>query len=140
MRVLLFADGSAGARGATTWLERFAPIEPSALRIVAVAHTPRLTTRSPSGLSPLRDLILDRSRRLAEATRAQLADRWPDIQLDLREGDPREHVLRAAEDWKADLVVLGRAGGDPPRALGSVARLGAYHCRTSCGWSRRWAT
>jgi universal stress protein E len=131
MRILLFADGSAGARGATTWLERFAPVEPSVLCIVAIAHTPRLTARSPSGLSSLPDLILERSRRLAETTRAQLAGRWRDIHVDVREGDPHEHVLRAAEEWKADLVVLGRAGGDPARSLGSVARLGAYHLECS---------
>jgi nucleotide-binding universal stress UspA family protein len=127
MRVLLFTDVSAGARGATTWLERFAPSDPSVLWIVAIAHIPRLAARSPSGLSSLRDLILDRSQRLGETTRAQLADRWREIHVDIREGDPHEHVLRAAEEWKADLVVLGRSGGDPPSSLGSVARVGAYH-------------
>jgi nucleotide-binding universal stress UspA family protein len=132
MRILLFTDGHAGARAATTWLERFTAAEPSALRIVAIAQTPVLTARSPSAVSAVRNLMLNRSRRLGEATRAQLADRWPDLSVDVIDGDPHEHLLRAAEEWKAELVVLGRnAGGEPSPSLGSVARLGAHHLECS---------
>jgi nucleotide-binding universal stress UspA family protein len=132
MRVLLFTDGNGGAGEATTWLDRFAPLEPSALRIVAMAETPPLTARFPSTLSSLRNLIFDRARQLGEAARTQLHDRWRDLSVDVIEGDPREYLLRAAEEWKAELVVLGRnAGGEPSPSLGSLARLGGYHLECS---------
>jgi nucleotide-binding universal stress UspA family protein len=132
MRVLLFTDGSAGAQAATTWLNQFIPVEPSALRIVAIAETPPSTARFPSALSSLRNLILDRSRQRGEAAQARLHDRWRDLSVDVIEGDPREHLLRAAEEWKAELVVLGRnAGGEPSSSLGSLARLGGYHLECS---------
>jgi nucleotide-binding universal stress UspA family protein len=132
MRVLLFTDGNAGARAATTWLERFAPVEPSALRIVAIAQMPRLPTKSSSALRSLRKLVLDRSQRLCEDAHARLKDRWHDVSTDVIEGDPHERLLRAAEGWKPELVVLGRsAGSEPSPSLGSVARLGGYHLECS---------
>ena len=128
MRVLLFTDGQAGARAATTWLERFAPGEPSALRIVAIAQTPLLSTKFSSAGRSLRKLVLDRSRRLCEEARAGLEGRWPELSVDVIEGDPHERLLRAAEEWKPELVVLGRgAAGEAAPSLGSVARLGAHH-------------
>lgn len=132
MRVLLFTDGQPGARAATTWLERFAPAEPSALRIVAIAQTPPLSTRFSSALRSLRKLVLEQSRRLCEEARAGLAGRWLDVSVDVIEGDPHERLLRAAEQWKPELVVLGRgAAGEPSPSLGSVARLGAHHLECS---------
>jgi nucleotide-binding universal stress UspA family protein len=131
MRVLLFTDGQAGARAATTWLERFAPGEPSALRIVAIAQTPALPTRFSSALRSLRKLVLEQSRRLCEEARAGLAGRWPDVSVDVIEGDPHERLLRAAEEWKPELVVLGRGAGETSPSLGSVARLGVHHLECS---------
>jgi nucleotide-binding universal stress UspA family protein len=132
MRVLLFTDGNAGARAATTWLERFAPAEPSALRIVAIAQTPPLPAKSSSALRSLRKLVLDQSRRLCEDARASLEGRWHDLSVDVIEGDPHERLLRAAEAWKPELVVLGRsASREPSPSLGSVARLGGYHLECS---------
>lgn len=132
MRVLLFTDGHVGARAATTWLQRFAPVEPSALRIVAIAQTPPLPARSSSTLRSLRKLVLDHSRRLCEDARASLEGRWRDLSVDVIEGDPHERLLRAAEAWMPELVVLGRsASSEPSPSLGSVARLGAYHLECS---------
>lgn len=132
MRVLLFTDGNVGARAATTWLQRFAPTEPSALRIVAIAQTPRLPAASSSIQEALRQLVLDRARRLCEEARASLEARWADLSVDVIEGDPHERLLRAAEGWRPELVVLGRgATGEPSPSLGSLARLSAYHLECS---------
>ena len=132
MRVLLFTDGGSGARAATAWLQRFTPTEPPALRIVAIAQTLRAPAKPSSALRTLRKMILERSRRLCEEARGELAERWPDLTADVIEGDPHEHLLRAAEQWKPDLVVLGRSGdAEPSVALGSVARLGAYNLECS---------
>jgi nucleotide-binding universal stress UspA family protein len=132
MRVLLFTDGSAGAGAATMWLKRFAPVEPSALRIVAIAQMPRLPAMSSSAQESLRHLLLDRSRRMCADARARLEGRWRELNVEVIEGDPHEHLLQAAELWKPDLVVLGRSAGiesAPP--LGSVARLCGHHLECS---------
>jgi nucleotide-binding universal stress UspA family protein len=128
MRVLLFTDGNAGSCAATTWLQRFAPTEPSDLHIVAIAQPPPLRTRSSSVHRALRKLVLDHSQHLCEEAHANLEGRWRDLSIDVIEGDPHERLLRAAEKWTPELVVLGRSGSrEPSSALGSVARLGAYH-------------
>jgi len=114
------------------WLERFVPAEPSTLCIVAIAHTPRLPAKSPSVLESLRKRLLDRSRRLCEDARARLEDHWPDLRLDVIEGDPHEQLLRAADRRKPELVVLGRnAAAGSSASLGSVARLGGHHLECS---------
>jgi len=132
MRVLLFTDGHAGARAATTWLGRFAPVEPSALRIVAIAQTPPLPTKFSAALRSLRKLVFDQSGRLCEETSTSLKGRWAELSVEVIEGDPHERLLRAAETWKPELVVLGRsASSEPSPSLGSVARLGGYHLECS---------
>jgi len=128
MRVLLFTDGSAGACAAATWLGQFAPAEPSVLRVVAIARTPRLPARFSSTARSLRKLILDQSQRRCEEARARLGDRWRDLNVDVIEGDPHEHLLRAAEQWKPEVVVLGRnVEIEPFPSLGSLAHLGGHH-------------
>jgi nucleotide-binding universal stress UspA family protein len=132
MRVLLFTDGHAGARAATTWLARFAPVEPSALRIVAIAQTPPLPTKFSAALRSLRKLAFDQSRRVCEEARTSLEGRWAELSVEVIEGDPHERLLRAAETWKPELVVLGRsASSESSPSLGSVARLGGYHLECS---------
>ena len=76
MRVLLCTDGLAGAHAATTWLERFVPSEPSSLCIAAIAQMPPPGFRSSSARSAMRELLLERSRRFAEAARSRLHDHW----------------------------------------------------------------
>ncbi len=132
MRVLLGVDGLAGALAATSWVERFVPSEPSSLCIAAVATVPPVRFgRSPEP-TLIRALMLDRARECGEAVRDRLRDRWADVTLRITEGDPHEHLLRAAEQWRAELVVLGRnAGGERSPSLGSVARVAARHLECS---------
>ena len=128
MRVLLCTDGLAGAHAATTWLERFVPSEPSSLCIAAIAQMPPLGLRSSSARSAIQELMLERSRHFCEAARTRLQGHWADLTVHVTDGDPHEGLLRAAEAWKADLVVLGRsASGDSSPLLGSVARLAARY-------------
>jgi nucleotide-binding universal stress UspA family protein len=54
---------------------------------------------------------------IAEQARKALADRWPDARAQVVEGDPREEVVRVADEGKFDLVVLGARG------LGRIKRL-----------------
>lgn len=132
MRVLLCADGLAETTSATGWLERMSPAEPSPLCIVAIARTGPLALRSSAAFEAARDQIMDRSRQLGETAGARLEGRWPDLTVRVAEGDPHEQLLRAAAEWKADLVVVG-LGSDGHQALsaGSVARIAAHHLECS---------
>jgi nucleotide-binding universal stress UspA family protein len=133
MRVLLCTDGLAGSDAATAWLERFGPAEPSALLIVAIAQSPPVSFARSRQLRALNDLIIARSRRACEAARARLEAGWADPSVRLMEGDAHEQVLKAAEEWRAELVVLGRAAisDDGSPLLGSVARMAARHVECS---------
>lgn len=54
-----------------------------------------------------------------------------DHRVDVRDGDPREELLEAAEDFEADLVVVGvhGSGGFHHLGLGSVAHHLSRHLR-----------
>jgi nucleotide-binding universal stress UspA family protein len=114
MRVLLATDGSEDARAATAWLTQF-PLPPEAeLRVVSAVSVP------PSALDvpPVREFqqsLLEEAKRTSEAARAALAPRFRGASTQVTEGDARHVVLEAAEQWRADLIVLGARG------LGAVA-------------------
>ena len=133
MRVLLCTDGLAGSEAATAWLERFPPTTPSLLRVVAIAQSPLALSASSSVLRTLGDLIIARSRQACERARSRLRDGWTDLSVRVMEGDPHEQILRAAEEWSAELVVLGRGASsrDDASLLGSVARMAARHLECS---------
>jgi nucleotide-binding universal stress UspA family protein len=132
MRVLLCADGLAETMSATSWLERMSPAEPSALCVAAVARLKPLALGSSAALALVRELIVDRSRRVGEAAAACLADRWRDLTVRVIEGEPHEQLLRAATEWRAELVVVGlEADGDRGPSAGDVARVAAHHLECS---------
>jgi nucleotide-binding universal stress UspA family protein len=114
MRVLLATDGSEDARGATAWLTRFPLPAGSRLRIVSAVSLPP----SAIDLPTVRDFhrsLREEARRTAEAAQSALAARFPEVEVHLPEDDARVAILRAAEEWPADLIVLGARG------LGAVA-------------------
>src|SRR5262245_2428000 len=133
MRVLLCADSPAGTASATSWLESMAPAEPAALRIAAVAQSaPPALPFSPA-LKALRALLTEGVRRRGEAAASELGQRWRDVTLRIMEGEPLEQLLRAAAEWKPELVVLGLTANSGPVNGGaglspsSLARLAAHH-------------
>ena len=114
MRVLLATDGSEDAHNATAWLARFPLPANSRLRVVSVVSIP------PSALDvpPVREFeasLREAARQAAEAARTALAHRFAETEVQVPEGEARETILRMAEEWPADLVVLGARG------LGAVA-------------------
>jgi nucleotide-binding universal stress UspA family protein len=132
MRVLLATDGSDDARTAGAWLTQFPLPAGSRLRVVSVVSIP------PSALDvpPVRDFeasLRAEARRTAEAARAELAAWFSDSDAQVLEGDAREAILRAAEEWPADLIVLGARGLGAVAGflLGSVSLGVARHARCS---------
>jgi nucleotide-binding universal stress UspA family protein len=132
MRVRLATDGSEDARAAAAWLTQFPLPAGTSLRVVSAVSLP------PSSIDvvPVRDFLQslrDEAHRVAEAARATLAGRVPAAEVQVAEGDAREVILRAAEEWRADLIVLGARGLGTVAGflLGSVSLGVARHARCS---------
>jgi nucleotide-binding universal stress UspA family protein len=77
--------------------------------------------------------LMDEAQRAAEAARAALAPRFRTAEVHVAEGDARDVIVRAAEEWRADLIALGARGlGAVAGALlGSVSIGVARHARGS---------
>ena len=114
MRVLLATDGSEDASKATAWLAGL-PIPPTShLRVVSAVSIPPSALDLPT-VREFEASLREGARQTAETARAALAHRFADTDVQVPEGDAREAILRVAEEWRADLVVLGARG------LGTVA-------------------
>ena len=130
MRILLAIDGSKDAETATAFLKQL-PLPPStALRIMVVVTLPTF----PLDVPPVREFkrsALEDVGRVIDDARASLAPRGFGIETDVAVGDAKEEIVRAAEEWRADLVVLGARGlGRIKRVLlGSVSLAVARHAR-----------
>ena len=130
MRILLAIDGSKDAETATAFLKQL-PLPPStALRIMVVVTLPTF----PLDVPPVREFkrsALEDVQRVIDDARASLAPRGFGIETDVAVGDAKEEIVRAAEEWEADLVVLGARGlGRIKRfLLGSVSLAVARHAR-----------
>jgi nucleotide-binding universal stress UspA family protein len=109
MRILIAMDGSDDARAATEWLASF-PLPPSASVLVLAVVTP---PHSPLDIPPVQAHIrslFDAARGMLVEATTVLGSRWPDVETRVRSGDPREEITRAAEEWGAELVVVGARG------------------------------
>ncbi len=128
MRVVLATDGSDDARAATEWLTRFPLPDSAAILALSVADVPHSSLDVPT-VRDFQQALRDDAARVAEEARATLARRWPGATASTVEGDPREGIVRAAEEWRADLVVLGARGlgGVKGFLLGSVSLGVAHH-------------
>jgi nucleotide-binding universal stress UspA family protein len=130
MRVLVATDGSTDAQAAIAYLKRF-PLPPSAaLRIASVVPLPSFVLDVP----PVREFkrsALEAARHVVESAQASLAQRRLHIETDVAVGDAKEEIIRMADEWDADLVVLGARGlGKVKRfLLGSVSLAVARHVR-----------
>ena len=128
MKVLLATDGSDDARVAATWLTESPLFQDATVMILTVAVLPEPYVEVQT-LGTLRDSILNDARRVGEEAQKLLAPRWPDAEVRVSEGDPREEIVRVAEKGQADLIVVGARGLGAVRGLflGSVALAVARH-------------
>ena len=120
-RVLLTTDGSTAATAAIDWLSRL-PLSGARLRVLTVVTLPPSSIDLPT----VRDYyqgLLDNGEQIVAAGREALMARYPGVDSQVLQGDPRERIVEAARDWKADLLVVGARGlGNLAGALlGSVS-------------------
>jgi nucleotide-binding universal stress UspA family protein len=121
MRVLVATDGSEDACAAVTWLETF-PLPPDAdVLVLTVERTPYVS--GAAFLLATEPTFHHSAVRIADDARDALRQRFPDAESMVLEGDPRELISRTAEDWGADLCVMGARGLGAVKAwlLGSVS-------------------
>ena len=128
MRVLLASDGSKDATAALAYLKSF-PLPADALvRVVTVADLP-VDALAAERAGVVRDVAIEHAQGVADRAAAVLKRRWPSADAVVAHGDAREGIVRTAEDWKADLVVLGARGLSRARRflMGSVSLGVARH-------------
>jgi nucleotide-binding universal stress UspA family protein len=130
-RVLLATDGSPTAASATDLLASWPMFADVRVRVVGVGAPP--PTYAEMVLSAgdaqaayggsLTSSIAETEEIVLAATH-DLARTHPDVERQVRIGDPGREIVAAAQEWAADLVVLGsdRAPARRGLLLGSVAR------------------
>jgi nucleotide-binding universal stress UspA family protein len=118
-RVIVATDGSDNARGAVTTARHFPWPAETRVRVVVARESPIEIRRS------ILLTALDRSAETAaDHARRALARRWPDVDVVVVDKPPVAAVLREAERFQADVIVLGWRGHGPVRRtlMGSVSR------------------
>ena len=75
----------------------------------------------------------DRGRKLLEHCAEELRKAGFNVTVHLEVGDIRERIIDSANDWPADLILIGSHGKDAVRRflLGSVAESVARHAKCS---------
>jgi nucleotide-binding universal stress UspA family protein len=116
VRVLLATDGSKDARAAAAYLREL-PLPPATtVRIIVAVTLPEFAPEEPA-IREFKRSVLAQARGLADEARAALAPRDLVVETDVVVGDPRAEIVRVADEWRTDLIVLGARG------LGRIKRL-----------------
>lgn len=139
MKILLATDGSKFTDIVVNNLIRRTWPEGSEVRVISVAHTiPYVTDPLLIGLAMQLDLEkaeVERAQRVAAEVAKQLAHKAPGLKVStsVPSGSPKHLIVEEAENWKADLIMLGSHGyGTAHRlVLGSVSQAVVTHAPCS---------
>lgn len=135
MKVLIAYDGSGCARDALAELKRAGLPERTEALMLCVAepwHAPVGTGGMIADMSSLSDP--ETARHLAEEGRGMLAEHFSgwNVQAEGRKGSPSHQIIERAEEWGADLIVVGSHGLNAMERLvfGSVSQqiVTGAHC------------
>jgi nucleotide-binding universal stress UspA family protein len=139
MKILYATDGSAQAAAAGRFLESLALSAADSVRVLSVVPRPMLPTVTGMDLvtgawATLAEVHVQ-ERELAERAALEATSVLQSMQVntstEVRDGDPASGILAAADDWGAELILVGAGGltGLERFLLGSVARNVAKHSR-----------
>jgi len=102
-----------------------------------VESPPLLIAREMGGYEPVLETALESQKQNAEALVLKAAEllraRGLKVVATLEEGDPKSKILDVAEEWRADLIVVGSHGrrGFERFLMGSVSDAVARHAKCS---------
>jgi nucleotide-binding universal stress UspA family protein len=140
-RLVVGADGSSSADRALALLRRWPIFAGHPATVVTVAEAaPGWTSRLGTAMYPAwvdihaaGDERREQLTRIAERGADELAMAGLSTTVEVRQGDPAEQLIRAAEATGADLIVVGSRGLStlPRLVIGSVARKVLMHAPQS---------
>jgi nucleotide-binding universal stress UspA family protein len=137
MKILLATDGSTHSEAAVAEVARRPWPQPSAIRVLSVIqpYTPPATEFVLAGAT-LEDIGRQQAagaKEINERAATALRDSGATVDTAIRKGDPRSVIVDEAEEWGADLIVVGSHGrkGLTKWLLGSVAQAVAGHASCS---------
>jgi nucleotide-binding universal stress UspA family protein len=143
MKILLAIDGSAPSQDAIGELAHRPWPSPSALRILSVIqpYTPPATeiVLASAMLEEIRQRQAQDAEQITRQTSERFAASGLSVDTEIREGDPRTAIVEAADEWQADLIVVGSHGrtGLTRLVMGSVAQAVVAHAHCSVEVVRR---
>jgi nucleotide-binding universal stress UspA family protein len=99
------------------------PYTPPAVEVVLAGAT----------LEEIRRRQTTEAERLTKDAGERIAEPGLSVETAIREGDPRTEIVDAADEWKADLIVIGSHGrtGLKRLMLGSIAAAVVAHAHCS---------
>jgi nucleotide-binding universal stress UspA family protein len=137
MKILLAIDGSAPSQDAIEEVARRPWPSPSTLRILSVIqpYTPPATeiVLASATLEEVRQRQAQDAEQLTRQAREGVSASGLSVETAVREGDPRTAIIDAADEWQADLIVVGSHGrtGLTRLVMGSVAQAVVAHAHCS---------
>ena len=143
MRILLAVDGSSPSQDAIDEVAGRLWPTPTSVRVISVVrpYVPPAAEFVPGAFAP-HELLLQHEKQ-AEQVVTQAAERLArdglSVETAVCQGDPRAVIVDEADEWKADLIVVG-SHGHPALSrllLGSVAQAVVAHARCSVEVVRR---
>lgn len=128
MRVVFATDGSDGAAAAARWLVAF-PLPREARVLVLAVPDPAPAALDVPTVRDFKRALIDEARGVVGTAASMLRPRFATLETRVTPGDPREVIVRTAEEWAADLVIVGARGlgAISTALLGSVSLAVARH-------------
>jgi nucleotide-binding universal stress UspA family protein len=137
MKILVAVDGSAPSQKAIDEVAHRPWPQPSIVRVVSAVYpyVPAALEFVPAAATPP-DLVKqqeDQAKQLISQAAARIGRSGLTVETVVREGDPRTVIVDEANDWGANLIVMGSHGrtGLKRLLLGSVAQAVVGHAPCS---------
>jgi nucleotide-binding universal stress UspA family protein len=138
MRILLAIDDSKFSEAAIEAVIEQARPHGTEVRVLHVLESPPLlVAREMGGYDPAIETAWESERQRAKALLAKAAEllraRGLKVAAAVEDGDPKSKILDVADEWHADLIVLGSHGrkGLNRFLIGSISDAVARHARCS---------
>jgi universal stress protein A len=135
MRILLAVDESKSSQQAIEKMAQQFRCEKGEVRVLHVLQPVSLSAppQMAAGYAPELEALAKPARDLLARAAKSLTDAGFKTETLLREGDVRETILDIAQEWKADLIVVGSHSHRGARRflLGSVAESVVRHATCS---------